>query len=108
MATGVTPGSQSWLRAANQRRVVKAVRGTREMTQSGIARATGLSAATVSNIVRELRDQGVLVVTPTSAGGRRAQAVSLSSRTGLLLGADFGHTHLRIVVGNLAHEVLAE
>jgi hypothetical protein len=58
--------------------------------------------------VRELRDQGVLVVTPTSAGGRRAQVVSLSSRTGLLLGADFGHTHLRVVVGNLAHEVLAE
>ncbi|MCW2883328.1 MAG: nagC 5 [Streptosporangiaceae bacterium] len=108
MAAGVKPGSQAWLRAANQRRVVKAVRGTEEMTQSGIARATGLSAATVSNIVRELRDQGVLVVTPTSAGGRRAQVVSLSSRTGLLLGADFGHTHLRVVVGNLAHEVLAE
>jgi predicted NBD/HSP70 family sugar kinase/biotin operon repressor len=107
MTTRVTPGSQAGLRAANQRRVVHAVQGAEEMTQADIARATGLSAATVSNIVRELREQGILVVTPTSAG-RRAQVVSLSSRTGLLLGADFGHTHLRLVVGNLSHQVLAE
>lgn len=107
-ARGLAPGSQAWLRAANQRRVVRAVRDAKGMTQAGIARATGLSAATVSNIVRELRDEGILEVTPTSAGGRRAQAVTLSARSGLLLGADFGHTHLRIVVGNLAHEVLAE
>ena len=69
---------------------------------------TGLSAATVSNIVRELKDGGTVEVTPTSAGGRRARSVSLSGDAGIVIGVDFGHTHLRVAVGNLAHQVLAE
>jgi DNA-binding Lrp family transcriptional regulator len=78
------------------------------LTQAEIARATGLSAATVSNIVRELKDGGTVEVTPTSAGGRRARSVSLSGDAGIVIGVDFGHTHLRVAVGNLAHQVLAE
>jgi predicted NBD/HSP70 family sugar kinase len=78
------------------------------LTQAEIARSTGLSAATVSNIVRELKDGGTVEVTPTSAGGRRARSVSLSGDAGIVIGVDFGHTHLRVAVGNLAHQVLAE
>ncbi|EST31082.1 transcriptional regulator [Streptomyces niveus NCIMB 11891] len=78
------------------------------LTQAEIARSTGLSAATVSNIVRELREGGTVEVTPTSAGGRRARSVSLSGDAGIVIGVDFGHTHLRVAVGNLAHQVLAE
>jgi glucokinase-like ROK family protein len=78
------------------------------LTQAEIARSTGLSAATVSNIVRELKDGGTVEVTPTSAGGRRARSVSLSGDAGIVVGVDFGHAHLRVAVGNLAHQVLAE
>ncbi|WP_267593463.1 ROK family transcriptional regulator [Carbonactinospora thermoautotrophica] len=106
--TATMPGSQSSLREANQRRVIRAVRAAGSLTQAEIARATGLSAATVSNIVRELKEAGTLLVTPTSAGGRRAQSVSLSRRAGLALAVDFGHSHLRVAVGDMAHEVLAE
>jgi DNA-binding Lrp family transcriptional regulator len=103
-----TPGSQSSLHRANLERVVRAVRLAGSLTQAEIARTTGLSAATVSNIVRELKDGGTVEVTPTSAGGRRARAVSLSGDAGIVIGVDFGHTHLRVAVGNLAHQVLAE
>jgi predicted NBD/HSP70 family sugar kinase len=103
-----TPGSQSSLHRANLERVVRAVRMAGSLTQAEIARSTGLSAATVSNIVRELKDGGTVEVTPTSAGGRRARSVSLSPEAGIVLGVDFGHTHLRVAVGNLAHQVLAE
>ncbi|GAA2815489.1 ROK family transcriptional regulator [Streptomyces showdoensis] len=103
-----TPGSQSSLHRANLERVVRAVRMAGSLTQAEIARATGLSAATVSNIVRELKDGGTVDVTPTSAGGRRARSVSLSGDAGIVIGVDFGHTHLRVAVGNLAHQVLAE
>ncbi|MBQ0986563.1 ROK family transcriptional regulator [Streptomyces sp. F63] len=103
-----TPGSQSSLHRANLERVVRAVRLAGSLTQAEIARSTGLSAATVSNIVRELRDSGIVQVTPTSAGGRRARSVSLSGDAGIVVGVDFGHTHLRVAVGNLAHQVLAE
>ncbi|MFG2113658.1 ROK family protein [Streptomyces sp. NPDC048718] len=103
-----TPGSQSSLHRANLERVVRAVRMAGSLTQAEIARATGLSAATVSNIVRELKDGGTVEVTPTSAGGRRARSVSLSGDAGVVVGVDFGHTHLRVAIGNLAHQVLAE
>ncbi|MEV7611542.1 ROK family transcriptional regulator [Streptomyces sp. NPDC089799] len=103
-----TPGSQSSLHRANLERVVRAVRLAGSLTQAEIARTTGLSAATVSNIVRELKDGGTVEVTPTSAGGRRARSVSLSGDAGIVIGVDFGHTHLRVAVGNLAHQVLAE
>lgn len=103
-----TPGSQSSLHRANLERVVRAVRMAGSLTQAEIARTTGLSAATVSNIVRELKDGGTVEVTPTSSGGRRARSVSLSGDSGIVVGVDFGHTHLRVAVGNLAHRVLAE
>ncbi|WP_256104367.1 ROK family transcriptional regulator [Streptomyces sp. ODS05-4] len=103
-----TPGSQTSLHRANLERVVRAVRMAGSLTQAEIARTTGLSAATVSNIVRELKDGGTVEVTPTSAGGRRARSVSLSGDAGVVIGVDFGHTHLRVAVGNLAHQVLAE
>ncbi|MEU3721405.1 ROK family transcriptional regulator [Streptomyces sp. NPDC031705] len=103
-----TPGSQSSLHRANLERVVRAVRLAGSLTQAEIARTTGLSAATVSNIVRELKESGTVEVTDTSAGGRRARSVSLSGDAGIVIGVDFGHTHLRVAVGNLAHQVLAE
>ncbi|MFF2012748.1 ROK family protein [Streptomyces sp. NPDC058195] len=103
-----TPGSQTSLHRANLERVVRAVRMAGSLTQAEIARSTGLSAATVSNIVRELKESGTVEVTPTSAGGRRARSVSLSGDAGMVIGVDFGHTHLRVAIGNLAHQVLAE
>ncbi|MDB1089149.1 ROK family transcriptional regulator [Streptomyces sp. ACA25] len=103
-----TPGSQSSLHRANLERVVRAVRAAGSLTQAEIARTTGLSAATVSNIVRELRALGTVEVCTTSVGGRRARSVSLASDAGIVVGIDFGHSHLRIAVGNLAHQVLAE
>ncbi|MGW2563595.1 ROK family transcriptional regulator [Streptomyces sp. NPDC001514] len=103
-----TPGSQTSLHRANLERVVRAVRMAGSLTQAEIARSTGLSAATVSNIVRELKDGGTVDVTPTSSGGRRARSVSLSGDAGIVIGVDFGHTHLRVALGNLAHQVLAE
>ncbi|MDT0305703.1 ROK family transcriptional regulator [Streptomyces sp. DSM 44917] len=103
-----TPGSQSSLHRANLERVVRAVRAAGALTQAEIARATGLSAATVSNIVRELAGLGTVDVRTTSAGGRRARSVSLAADAGIVVGVDLGHSHLRVAVGDLAHRVLAE
>jgi predicted NBD/HSP70 family sugar kinase len=102
------PGSQSSLREANQRRLVQAVQQAGALTQAEIARRSGLSPATVSNIVHDLEAAGVLVVTTTSANGRRARSVRLSRAAGVAVGIDFGHSHLRVAVGDLGHEVLAE
>lgn len=103
-----TPGSQSALREANQRRVIHAVRAAGALTQAEIARTTGLSAATVSNIVRELRDIGTVMVTQVSSSGRRAQSVSLAKATGLLLGVEISPSWLRAVLCDHDHRVIAE
>lgn len=93
---------------ANQRRLVGAIRAAGSLTQAEIARVTGLSAATVSNIVNDLAATGMLRVSATVSSGRRARAVSISRSAGLAVGIDFGRTHLRVAVADLAHEVLAE
>ena len=103
-----TPGSQRALREANQRRLIRALRSAGSLTQAQIARVTGLSAATVSNIVRELRANGTVVVSPTSSGGRRAQAVSLARDIGLAVGVHITATRLRAAVSDMGYEVLAE
>lgn len=103
------PGSTAALRAANQRRVIAALRaaGTdAPITQADIARTTRLAPATVSNIVRELVGAGV--VDTVGGSGRRGSEVRISRRAGLVAAADFGHRHLRMAVGDLAGSMLAE
>ena len=102
-----TPGSQSSLREANEQRVLRALLAHGGQTQADIARTTGLSPATVSNIVRDLRAAGAVEVAPV-ANGRRAVRVSLARAAGVVVGVDFGHRHLRVAVADLSHTVLAE
>ncbi|GIH26228.1 transcriptional regulator [Acrocarpospora phusangensis] len=97
--------SLSSLRESNRRMVTEAVRRAGTLTQAQLARTTGLSPATVSTIVRELRDLGVLAI--TSGGGRR-NAVTLAPESGLLVGIDFGHSHLRVAIGEVTRQILAE
>ncbi len=91
------------VRAANRQRVVDLLRERGPMTQAALARAAGLSPATVSSIARELRADGWL----EPAAGPRA-ALTLSRRAGAALGIDFGHSHVRVAVADLGHTVLAE
>jgi predicted NBD/HSP70 family sugar kinase len=98
------PGSQSALRSANRLRVLQLLTEHGEITQAGLARGSGLAAATVSNIVRELRAGGLVQV---SEVGRR-KVVRLTRATGLLLGIDYGHRHLTVVIADRAHEILVE
>ncbi|MGH3948079.1 MAG: ROK family transcriptional regulator [Pseudonocardiaceae bacterium] len=99
------PGSQTALRSANQQRVVTVLQSRGELTQAQIARETGLAPATVSNIVRELTSEGVLVA---SGAGGRGRAVRLARSAGLAAGIDFGHRHVTVAVCDMAHEILAE
>ncbi|POH62289.1 MULTISPECIES: ROK family transcriptional regulator [Cryobacterium] len=102
------PGSQSALRLSNQRRILSTVSGG-PTTQADIARTTGLSTATVSNIVKVLVELGLVATSPTTSSGRRAQLVSLSSTDGAVsVGIDFGRRHVRIIVATLDYRVIAE
>jgi predicted NBD/HSP70 family sugar kinase len=99
------PGSPAGLREANRRRVLDAVLAAGEPTQAGIASATGLAPATVSNIVRQLVVAGSLTATTTVRGGRRVRAVRVVPPAGLVAGIDFGHRHVRVGLAHAADTV---
>jgi len=104
----VTPGSQTSLREANRARIVNAVQQRGSLTQVELAGVTGLSPATVSNIVKELTGAGVLHTAPTSRSGRRAQQVTLARNLGLVAGVHFGTRSLRVALADVAHRIVAE
>lgn len=104
----VTPGSQTSLREANRARIVSAVQQRGSLTQVELAGVTGLSPATVSNIVKELTGVGVLHTAPTSRSGRRAQQVTLARNLGLVAGIHFGSRSLRVVVADVAQQIVAD
>jgi predicted NBD/HSP70 family sugar kinase len=106
--TRATPGSQTSLREANRNRIVDAVKKHGGLTQVELAGATGLSPATVSNIVKELTASGVLHTTPSTRSGRRAQHVTLARALGVVAGVHFSTRHMRIALSDVANSVIAE
>ncbi len=104
----VPPGSQTSLREANRARIIDAVQQRGAITQVELVGVTGLSAATISNIVKELTAAGVLNTAPTSRSGRRAQMVSLARNLGLVVGVHFAERSLRAVLADVTQRVVAE
>ena len=102
------PGSQSALRLSNQQRIIRSLLDQGPLTQAELSRQTGLSTATVSNIVRALLVRGLVTTSPVTSSGRRAIAVSVAGTGALAVGIDFGRRHTRIVVASLAYELIAE
>ena len=102
------PGSQTSLREANRARLVDALKRHGRLTQVELAGTTGLSPATVSNIVKELTSSGLLHTSTTSRSGRRATLVSLARQLGLVAGVHFSSRQLRIAIADTARTVVTE
>ncbi|MCH6469549.1 ROK family transcriptional regulator [Sinomonas terrae] len=103
-----TPGSQTSLREANRARIIDVIKKYGGLTQVELAGATGLSPATVSNIVKELSSSGVLHTTQSIRSGRRAQRVTLAHSLGLVVGVHFSARHMRIALADVANTVVTE
>jgi predicted NBD/HSP70 family sugar kinase len=102
------PGSQSALRGLNRQRIVDALIEAGPSTQADLARRTGLSAATVSNIVKLLLEDGTVAADAVTVSGRRATSIRLRENGSVVVGIDFGRRHARIVVVTPGYEVVAE
>jgi predicted NBD/HSP70 family sugar kinase len=102
------PGSQTALRQSNQQRILSSLVSGGPSTQAEISRNTGLSNATVSNIVKALSERGIVTTAPTTSSGRRALSVSLSGENGAVaVGIDFGRRHVRVMISGLDYQVIA-
>ncbi|MEJ7648747.1 MAG: ROK family transcriptional regulator [Nakamurella sp.] len=101
------PGSQAGLRESNRLRVVQALQVHGAMTQVEIAGTTGLSPATVSNLVRDLDSAGTVSLEPSIRNGRRAVLVSLPRVQQLLAGVAFGDRDVRVAIGTGPRDVIS-
>lgn len=87
---------------------MSAVQQRGSLTQIELAGVTGLSPATVSNIVKELTTAGVLHTSPSTRSGRRALQVTLARNLGLVAGVHFGTRSLRVALADASMRVLAD
>ncbi len=103
-----SPGSQTSLREANRARVIDGLKRYGRLTQIELAGITGLSPATVSNIVKELTAAGILNTSITSRSGRRATLVSLARRLGIVAGVHFSSRHLHIAIADATRTIVSQ
>jgi predicted NBD/HSP70 family sugar kinase len=108
-------GSLASLRERNRKRVVETLEALGVASRAEVARRTGLSPSTVSTLVAELQEVGLVVERddlasdePPLRGGRPPRLIALGRAAGVAIGIDFGKQHLAVVACDRAHRVLAE
>ena len=101
-------GSQSSLREANKALLFDTIQKFGSLTQVELAENTGLSTATVSNLVRQLVDDGVFETSSSIRSGRRASLVSISRREGITAGFCIGVRSLDLCITDSANTLLAQ
>lgn len=91
-------------------RVVRALSGHGAVSASQIARSTGLARSTVSTILTDLKRSNLVVEVETRSPGlgRPALAHSLNPEAGTCVGVLLGLNEIRIVLADVAHNVLAD
>lgn len=100
-------GSQTALREANRTLLFETVKKFGGLTQIDLAETTGLSTATVSNLVRQLVDEDVFETHSTIRSGRRATLVTLRRQLGISIGVFIGKRELAISVMDFSRTVLS-
>jgi predicted NBD/HSP70 family sugar kinase len=108
-------GSLASLRERNRDRIVGVLGELGTASRADVARRTGLSPTTVSTLVSELVDSGLVVevddlprVGSPSRSGRPARSIRLGRAAGVAVGIEFGERRLRLVACDRAHQVLGE
>lgn len=96
-------------------RISSLLRQRGPMTRAELSRATGIAKSSISLLVDQLVTSGEVTVrtaTPTNRShtvrGRPGELVELNSSSGAAIGLEFGYSHIRGVVGDISHEILAQ
>ncbi|KNE82092.1 MULTISPECIES: ROK family transcriptional regulator [Streptomyces] len=97
------------IRTANRYGVLRQIIAHSPVSRQELAAATGLSLATVANLVGELLALGLLteVGFEESAGGRPRGLVAVNASGGTLVGVDVAETYVHVELFDLALNVLA-
>ena len=108
------PGSLEALRERNRQMVIDSLRRGGSISRAEIARRTGLSRSTVSSVVADMLEGGLIRELPLeggpgqSSGGRPAVPLVLGAAAGAALGISLNYRRLRVAVSDFGHTILAE
>lgn len=113
---GLSPrtGSLESLREHNLLRVIDVLLERGVASRAEIARQTGLSRTTVSSLVTDLIERGLVAERApadqrdAAGAGRPPVLLALDRSAGAAIGIDIGHSHLRVAVADLSHTILAQ
>lgn len=99
------------MRRINAAHVLREIRAAGPMSRADLARVTGLSKPTVTNVVEHLRSSGrvrpAAQDSPARPSGRHPQLYEFCADSHRVLGIDIGADKLIVVVANMDGEVLA-
>jgi predicted NBD/HSP70 family sugar kinase len=107
-------GSLSSLRELNRLKVFEVVREKVTVSRAEIAILTGLARSTVSTLVSELQQAGLIVeredvrLESGASGGRPPLMLSLDPGAGSVVGIQFDHNFVRVAIADLSLTLLAE
>ena len=97
-------GTVRGLRRENRAAVLWSLYFRQPGTRQDLSAATGLSAASVTNVIRELLNEGIVVEAGSvdSDGGRPRVMLEVNPDHGYVIGADIGETRVRVELFDLA------
>lgn len=109
VAAGLRGSNQSGMRAHNERLVLSLVRSHGALAKSDIARMTGLSAQTVSVIMRALEQDGLLIRGEPVRGriGQPSVPMSLNADGAFFLGLKIGRRSVDLALVDFTGQVRA-
>jgi predicted NBD/HSP70 family sugar kinase len=95
-------------------RVVRALSERGSLSGAQIARVTGLARSTVSTVIAELRQSGLVTEADPPAGeaakpvGRPGTVLTLNPEAGTCIGVHLSNEDLRVAVADVSHSFIAE
>ena len=103
-------GTVRGLRRENRAAVLWSLYFSQPGTRQDLSAATGLSAASVTNVIRELLNEGIVIEAGSvdSDGGRPRVMLEVNPDHGYVIGADIGETRVRVELFDLSMRELAK
>jgi predicted NBD/HSP70 family sugar kinase len=103
-----------WTRSAVPRStrdlVLTALRARGPMSRADLARYAGVAPSTISGVVQDLVEAGLVVASPNKGEavqpGRPGLSLTLNPRLGAVAGVEFCFDELRVLLFDLAHNVI--
>lgn len=96
-------GSFQLMKSLNRSIILNIIRTQGPISRAEIAKLTNLTPPTVSNIVKELIDSGIVVESSQgeSNGGRKPTMLKINASNFYIIGLDVGPKYLRVIMSDL-------